>query len=240
MRPLSDTDIVRVWEHGCRATPVRRAMALIAAASERADEEPLTALTPGERDARLLAIRRLTFGRSLECVVRCPACREQLEFVVETSALLADDAYAAQTHPVTVTAGDHTVTVRPPTLGDIEGTAGASAVALLDRCVVHAERDGVVVARTELPDAVIAAVDAQLSAADPAALMELAMCCPSCAHAWTPLFDIGAFLWTEIAARAERLLREVHTLARAYGWSEGSILALGPVRRERYLELVRA
>ncbi len=41
-------------------------------------------------------------------------------------------------------------------------------------------------------------------------------------------------------SRAERLLREVHTLARAYGWSEGAILELGSARRERYLELVRA
>jgi hypothetical protein len=34
---------------------------------------------------------------------------------------------------------------------------------------------------------------------------------------------------------AERCLDQVHTLARAYGWSEAQILALSPVRRACYL-----
>jgi hypothetical protein len=33
-------------------------------------------------------------------------------------------------------------------------------------------------------------------------------------------------------------LREVHTLAWAYGWREADILAMSPARRQFYIELV--
>ena len=40
--------------------------------------------------------------------------------------------------------------------------------------------------------------------------------------------------------KVARILREVHTLAAAYGWSEAEILALSPARRRVYLELAAA
>src|SRR6476660_918243 len=119
MRPLSDSDIVRVWEFGCRASPTRRAIALIAAASDEPDEKQIVALTPGERDARLLLVRRATFGRMLDCVAVCPSCGEQLEFAVEATALLPDANadYAADIRSATLSKADYQVTVRPPTIG---------------------------------------------------------------------------------------------------------------------------
>jgi hypothetical protein len=62
--------------------------------------------------------------------------------------------------------------------------------------------------------------------------------CAACAHRWQAPFDPAAFLLREVAEYAARLTTEVHQLARAYGWSEESILAMGPVRRRRYLSLV--
>lgn len=50
-------------------------------------------------------------------------------------------------------------------------------------------------------------------------------------------FDIGAYLWEEVDAWADRTLRDVHLLAASYGWSERDILDLSPARRGRYLEL---
>ena len=60
----------------------------------------------------------------------------------------------------------------------------------------------------------------------------------ACGAVWDALFDAGEFLWNEVAACAQRLLRQIHLLARAYGWRESEILSLSPVRREAYLELV--
>jgi hypothetical protein len=64
--------------------------------------------------------------------------------------------------------------------------------------------------------------------------------CPQCAHQWQAPLDIVSFLWSEVHAWAIRLLREIHELASAYGWSEAEILALSPWRRRAYLELVNA
>ena len=40
-------------------------------------------------------------------------------------------------------------------------------------------------------------------------------------------------------AWARRTLRDVHVLARAYGWREADVLALSPTRRQIYVELSR-
>jgi hypothetical protein len=42
----------------------------------------------------------------------------------------------------------------------------------------------------------------------------------------------------ELNAAATRLLHDVHTLASAYGWSEGDILAMSEARRARYVAMV--
>jgi hypothetical protein len=241
MRQLSDADVVRAWELGRLASPARRAMTLLAVAGYGTNDEALGALTPGERDARLLAVRRRSFGDAMECVAPCPACGERLEFSLDAATIVPDGAgYAADTRPMTLVAAGYQATVQPPTLRDVEELAAAGERALLERCVLAAEREGRAVAPAELPQALVAAIDAHLASADPAAVIELAMRCPACEHAWAQLFDIVGFFWAEVAARAERLFGEVHTLARAYGWSEAAILALGPARRERYLELVGA
>jgi hypothetical protein len=91
-----------------------------------------------------------------------------------------------------------------------------------------------------LPDRVTTAVAAALLDADPCAELTFAFDCVSCGHSWESLLDVPHLVWSELAARAQRLLLEVHLLARTYGWSESDILALSSVRREAYLALVSA
>jgi hypothetical protein len=243
MRPLSDADIVRVWEYGYAASPIRRALALITAATDRnpRDETQFLSLTPGERDAKLFSVRRHTFGSALECIVACPSCGESLEFRTEIAALVPDveNEYIPDRQPITLTDAGYSVTVRPPTIGDLEEQASLGEESIIERCVLHADHDGQPIAPDEIPAPLVAAIDAHLSVADPAAIAELNIVCPACAHSWAQIFDIAAFLWAEIAARAARIVREVHVLAREYGWSESEILALSAPRRMRYLELVR-
>ncbi len=76
--------------------------------------------------------------------------------------------------------------------------------------------------------------------ADPQAEITLRLTCPACAHEWDLLFDIAEFFWREISAQAQRLLREIDALARAYGWSEREILSLPAQRRQTYLEMLVA
>ena len=86
----------------------------------------------------------------------------------------------------------------------------------------------------------ITALADSMAAADPQANIDIGMTCAGCDHHWACAFDIASFLWREIDAWARRTLRDVHTLARAYAWSEQDILALSPTRRQVYLELSRS
>jgi hypothetical protein len=89
-----------------------------------------------------------------------------------------------------------------------------------------------------LPAEVVSGIAESMAQADPLADIQLKIDCPSCRHRWRAAFDIVSFLWTEIEAWAGRMLSEVHTLARAYGWREAEILALSATRRQFYLEMV--
>jgi hypothetical protein len=103
--------------------------------------------------------------------------------------------------------------------------------------VVEASAGGRVVEVRDLPDDVLAALDAALTTADPQADLELAVECPACGRASTTRFDIASFLWSEVEQFALGMLREIHVVASAYGWSESQIIALGS-RRRLYLELI--
>ena len=76
-----------------------------------------------------------------------------------------------------------------------------------------------------------------MSEADPLAEVLVDVVCPGCETEFVADLDVGAFVWAEVHARARRLLHEVDVLARAYGWTEAEVLALGDQRREEYLTL---
>ena len=89
-----------------------------------------------------------------------------------------------------------------------------------------------------VPEEAIAHLSQHLTEADPQAEILLDLQCPVCQHSWQSLFDIVAFFWSELQVQAQRLLQEVHVLARAYGWRESDILSLSSTRRQFYLKLI--
>jgi hypothetical protein len=110
---------------------------------------------------------------------------------------------------------------------------------LLGSSIVDARADGDAVDFEALPESVLSRVEALLAEADPLAELMIDNGCPACGYRWHSLFDIVSFFWIEISASARRLLGDVHLLARAYGWREADILAMSPLRRSYYLEMVR-
>ncbi|CAN5908743.1 hypothetical protein BH23GEM7_BH23GEM7_23940 [soil metagenome] len=240
MRSLSAAELLEVWERGQLATPVNRALLLLAAAEPETPPEALAALAVGRRNARLLRLRECTFGPGLKSVTTCPTCGEWLELALEVSELLQAFAPVSEDTtadgPVWLDAEDGRVRFRLPTSLDLAAVAGAgeaAPAALLERCV-----EEVADAEPALPPEVAAAVAERMAEADPLADPELALTCPACGDRWSAPLDVVAYFWTEIEAWARRTLHEVHLLASAYGWSEGTILALSPQRRQAYLELV--
>ena len=242
MRPLSASDLLRVWEVGEDRHPLDRALTLLAAACPELTWDELAALSIGQRDARLLTLREQTSGPRLSGFVECPRCAEHLEFDVAVADLrVAEDPDMGEEAWELVTGG-LALRFRLPNSRDLAAALGcqdptAARGPLVQRCVLEASRDGVPVAASELPADVIVGLARRMSECDPQAEVLLDLRCPTCDHRWQALFDIVAFFWIELAAQAKRLLREVHILARAYGWSEADVLDMSARRRQFYLEM---
>lgn len=109
---------------------------------------------------------------------------------------------------------------------------------LISRCIISAQKDGESIETANLPPHVLEDVEREMSDVDPGANIYLAVSCPACNHRWDAAFDIAVHLWREIDTWALRLLREVHLLAKCYGWREADIISLSAQRRSFYLELI--
>jgi hypothetical protein len=245
---LSDGRLLDAWEAGHPATPIDRAGLLFEAgrsiAGPRDDASvDIDDLTLGMLDAGLLSCHEATFGSRIEALAQCPACDEQLGFGFELDDVRSEVGRPDERFEVVSSDGRYRADVRLPTLADLRAAAGGGVLddarRILDRrCISGATRDGQAVDVDDLPDEVVEEAGRVMAARDRQADVRLALDCPVCGHRWEARFDIAAFLWQEIDARARRLLVDVHTLATAYGWSEAEILALPAERRRAYLELV--
>jgi hypothetical protein len=229
MRALSATELLSVWESGRNQIPLQRALTMLAVACPGASSDSLARLTIGQRDARLLALREQTFGSEITGVSDCPECGEKLELSFNSS----DIGPVTEAEPPTelaVQSNGGEVRFRLPTSADL------LAVNNTEQLLEHRLLRG----GEQVTENCRISVGEKMLSVDPMAEIHLALNCPSCEHKWEAPFDIVAFLWREISAAARRLLREVHTLASAYGWTESEILSLTPARRRAYLEMIGA
>lgn len=221
-------ELLGAWERSAPLGPVERENVLL-----RLVEPGLvpSELPVGERDARLLELREHLFGPELDGIAECPQCGEQVEYGLETGALLAGRPEGSTFELV---ASGRRLRVRLPTGADLAeaasaGDLGAARALLLERCLAGES--------VATPSEIVPELARRLAEVDPLADARLSLTCPECRHEWTLALEVGAWLYTELEAWAWRTLLDIHTLASAYGWSEAEILALGP-RRELYLELV--
>lgn len=234
MRPPPAAELLNLVDRAAALAPPRRALAVLEAALLGAAPDALARLPVGRRDELLLQVREVLFGSEFEATARCPRCADRLEVLFDTGDVRRPPPDGA---PGCVRVGADEVRFRLPTGLDLVAVAGepdpaARARLLWRRCV---EWPG-----DEVPGAVRAAVGEAMRFADPQAAVAVPVECPGCGHAWAEPFDIAGFLWDELRAWAARTVREVHLLATAYGWTEGTVLALPAARRRRYLELVQA
>ena len=232
-----------VWEAGFAQALTERALALLAIACPEASWDDLAALSIGQRDARLLKLREGLWGPRMDAVVVCPGCRQRLELSLDTREMLSNSP-PTQPGENNLNVSEFKMIFRLPTSLDLIANCGFPAnggsFPLLDRCLLSAQQGDVPVESDKLPSEVLEALAKSMAEADPLADIQLSLTCPFCEHRWRALFDIVSFLWTEIEVWAWRVLSDVHTLARAYGWCERDILSLSPTRRQFYLEMVGA
>ena len=277
MHGLSAQELLHIWEVAPRQHPVDRALTILALALPKAPRDELLALSVGQRDAHLLAVRERTFGGQLAGFAECSACQERLEFVFDVADIRAmpqiEDGTGGATKDVTggainraptdllpdyfvgeqnqaptnqvyeVTIEGYDLRFCLPNSLDLAqvvrcGDVTAARNLLVQRCVLQASRDDGAVAVAALPEAVLTTLVESMGQFDPQAEIQLNLTCPACGQSWSVMFDIVSFFWSEICMQAKRLLREVHTLARAYGWREADILSMSAARRQFYLEMV--
>lgn len=237
--------LLQVWEGGAGQGSVGRGLLLLSAAGRGDSLTDLARRTIGERDSALLTLREQLFGQRIQCLTSCEACGESIEIDLRTNGIRADCGRPDSTYETE--AGGIVVTFRLPNSEDllaVEQVASGDAAEkqLLTRCVIAARAldSGAAIDAAALPTALVLAVDERMGELDAQAQVVLDMTCPACERRFSAPFDIVAFLWTELERWARAMLREVHLLATAYGWTEREVLALSPTRRQAYLEWIGA
>jgi hypothetical protein len=248
MRALSHADFLAMWEAGHRRHPLDRVLlAIRASLPADAADTPVADWPLGRRNRALAELRTLYFGPRLEGWTACRGCGEKLEFELDCRNLTETPTPSADARVLF----DGNM-FRLPTSRDLAGIANETdpnlaAIRLLETCAVDPLAGPAGVEGQTVPAEIrswaperIDAVAEMMVQADPLAEISLGVECPLCHHASEETLDLASFLWTEIEARARRLLSEVHVLAAAYSWAESAILALSDVRRTAYVQMVQA
>jgi hypothetical protein len=238
--PVSESArLLALWERGLWHTGASRADAMLQVYSGM-DVSPRTL---GERNLRLLELHARLFGQQLELLSHCPSCGAAAQFSIDSRALAARMPLISDGRSHEVEIEGHLIEFRLPDAADLVDasqveTEDAFVTRLLERCVVACTRDSAKVAVRDVPESVLDGLSRHMETLDPAARVSLAVECPHCSAGWDARLDIDQLVWATVQAAAERLLLEVDSLARAYGWTEREVLQLDPLRRAAYLQLV--
>lgn len=209
---------------------------LLAQCGEHGDTAFWWSQPVGVRTAALLRIVALSEDSvHVPLTARCvqAACGEAYEFELPLQALLESEADSA---PISVRLDDErAVTMRRPTGHDLrrwhEARPASRAEAvreMFDALLLS----GHVGAEDE------ARVAESIATMDPLVAFTVSCRCPVCGAAAEVPVDLEALALARLGSRQRALLHEVHRFASYYGWTESEVLAVPPVRRARYLELI--
>jgi hypothetical protein len=190
-----------------------------------------------DRDRLLAAVYQDLFGDRIEADAVCRGCEKS--FAVQFSLTELIDAQPAQCPPGIAGPDEQGcyhlqgVTFRLPSAADLAAVARLEEAerhaALLIACVLA----GYVGARRETIEAAMAVLGPTLD-------IDLDARCPHCDVVSSLRFDIGPFLLSSLGNERRFRLREVHCIARAYGWSYSEIMALPRTERQDLVRLIGA
>jgi hypothetical protein len=235
MAPLSSHGILLAWERAAGLHPIDRGVTLLAAARPDLSLSEIADLPLGVRDAMLAELRLASIERPPVATAKCPKCNVLVEF-----SLPAREVAAQLDHQVEpafeVEVEGHTFEVRLPTSRDLAAAAAARSSEEARRLL----SDSCIRGAAPVTPEIEAQIAREIERRDPMAVITMSVACAECGAAFEAVYDPGEAFFTELAARAKRLLFEVHALARVYGWTEPEVLALGQARREAYLAMVGA
>jgi hypothetical protein len=217
-------DFLALWDEGAECHPLDRALGLIAAVEGISREQAAT-LPIDERNRALYRIAANLFGERISLIATCGDCAAETELTFSTRDALAVPATANR-----IALAEGAAWCRLPDSRDL-----AAALAAPDR--EKALLAAVIEPDTDDP-AVLAEAEDALAAQAGLADVGLVHRCDRCGTEDEAAFDVLNYLWRRIVAEARRRLREVHIIARAYGWSSETVLALSPLRRAAHIAMI--
>lgn len=242
MRRLATRDLLGLWDTGLDLDAAGRALVL--AGAVRKDSSVSETGPIGHVTARILSLRSDLLGVQLTATAVCPGCTAQAELPIEVGALLSlEDKIIDE--PAALEMDGYFVRWRPMSVLDLRAASRhdepvAAESELLRRCVIKAvDTSGARRAADQLPDRLRDGLADAMEAADPLAEVLVAVTCPECLHPFDVDFDAASYVWSEVDQLAREHLIDVHTLARAYGWTEDEVLSLSESRRATYLRIIR-
>lgn len=193
-------------------------------------------LTLAEFDRALAGLFAALYGDLVECHVVCTRCGEGGELSFSLAEFAGSVVESAREAAVAVAGPDDAgvystgegARFRLPTVSDLAAATGEAdpVAALARRCVVGGEAD--------------AGIEAAMAAIAPLLESEIDTECVACGADTATRFAIGDFLAAALRRERPIVLREIHTLARAYAWSRGEIVALPRAVRREHVALILA
>ena len=209
-------------------------------------EVPGTTVGPGKAsklavcdcDRLFAALYRRYFGEQIDSTVSCQNCNASFELsfaLPKLMATLENELPTKVTGPDRV--GLYTLAdgrrFRLPTVGDRYSIIGLeperAVTALLQRCLVEGDPK-------QNPEELEMAMDEVGTVLD----LDLDATCPECGASQTVRFNIQTYLLVALKHEQQFLNREVHHIARAYGWGYQEILNLTREERRAFVRLIGA
>lgn len=243
MQTISATALLNFWERNMNQTLIHRAIDLLCCAYPEMKVEEIARLSIGERDARLLLLRRLLFGPHLQNMAECPGCSARIvwENDIQDILLQLPSPNASRGEYLLEEEGYNIFFRLPNSFDLLEVIAGeiknANPEKLLEKLILDCKYMAEPCLVEKLPGNIINALDQKIEDENQQADILMDLKCPNCSHQFEMQFDIVSYIWNEINTWARHLLQDIGTLARAYGWSEKEILELSPARRQIYLDM---
>jgi hypothetical protein len=155
MNNLTASELLNIWEIGRSKTFTQQALLLLSASCPETPIDTLAELSIGQRDALLLTLREMTFGQSLNCMVSCPGCSEQIEL----SFNMTDIRITPESEPpeeLTINANGFEVRFHLPVSQDLADITeyediGTAQEELLKSCLITAYHNGKEISFGQLP-----------------------------------------------------------------------------------------
>ena len=245
MIPHRSSWLIRTWDEGFGRNPLGRALSMVECALPEASSADIAALSIADRDRELLRIRSRAFGDAMRGYLPCVSCGERLEFETSVSSLLNRlNEEQTRQHGAWRT-GNFLFSMRMANSADLAAATTAADSRAARKIVIRGCTTVQQVAPAcdelepedwEFQPTTIEKFEALHRDTE----LIFTLVCPSCGERQKSELDVAGFFWSELCAAALGVLREVHELARAYGWSEAAILQMTDARRNAYLEMAHS